>query len=73
MADRVVPAIFEAAFEHAGIRVRVDVLERRPRGYWGMYEVKSSGDTAVCMDRAPHEDLDFGCYNAPYAARIPAR
>ena len=44
MADRAVPAIFEAAFEHAGVRVRIDVLERRPRGYWGMYEVKSSGD-----------------------------
>ena len=44
MADRSVPAIFEAAFEHAGVRVRVDVLERRPRGYWGMCEVKSSGE-----------------------------
>jgi hypothetical protein len=29
MADRSVPAIFEAAFEHASIRVRVDVLERK--------------------------------------------
>jgi Domain of unknown function(DUF2779) len=44
MADRSVPAIFEAAFEHSGIRVRVDVLERLPRGYWGMREVKSSGE-----------------------------
>jgi hypothetical protein len=44
MADRSIPAIFEAAFEHAGIRVRIDILERRARGYWGMYEVKSSGD-----------------------------
>lgn len=44
MADRSVPAIFEAAFEHAGLRIRVDVLERRARGYWGMYEVKSSGE-----------------------------
>jgi hypothetical protein len=44
MADRSVPAIFEAAFEHARVRVRVDILERRPRGYWGMYEVKSSGE-----------------------------
>ena len=43
MADRSVPAIFEAAFEHSGMRVRVDVLERLPRGYWGMREVKSSG------------------------------
>lgn len=43
MADRSIPAIFEAAFEHDGVRIRVDVLERRARGYWGMYEVKSSG------------------------------
>ena len=43
MADRSVPTIFEAAFEHNGVRIRVDVLERRARGYWGMYEVKSSG------------------------------
>jgi hypothetical protein len=43
MADRSVPAIFEAAFEHSGVRVRIDVLERLPRGYWGMREVKSSG------------------------------
>jgi hypothetical protein len=44
MADRSVPAIFEAAFEHFGVRVRVDVLERLPRGYWAMREVKSSGE-----------------------------
>jgi predicted RecB family nuclease len=44
MADPSVPAIFEAAFEHAGVRIRVDVLERHPRGYWGMCEVKSSGE-----------------------------
>jgi hypothetical protein len=43
MADRSVPAIFEAAFEHSGVRIRVDVLERRPRGCWGLREVKSSG------------------------------
>ena len=44
MADRSVPVIFEAAFEHSGVRVHVDVLERLPRGYWGMREVKSSGE-----------------------------
>jgi len=43
MADRSVPAIFEAAFEHSGVRIRVDVLERQSRGYWGIREVKSSG------------------------------
>jgi len=44
MADRSVPAIFEAAFEHSGVRVRVDVLERLPRSFWGIREVKSSGE-----------------------------
>jgi hypothetical protein len=32
MADPSVPAIFEAAFEHSRVRVRVDVLERLLRG-----------------------------------------
>jgi hypothetical protein len=44
MADPSVPAIFEAAFEHSRVRVRVDVLERLPRGHWGIREVKSSGE-----------------------------
>lgn len=42
MRDRDVPAIFEAAFEHDDVRIRVDVLERRRGGAWGLYEVKSS-------------------------------
>ena len=42
MADPSVPAIFEAAFEHAGVRIRVDVLERLPRHSWGLREVKGS-------------------------------
>ena len=42
MADRRVPAIFEAAFEYDGIRIRVDVIERLGRGTWGLREVKSS-------------------------------
>jgi Domain of unknown function(DUF2779) len=44
MADRSVPAIFEAAFDHSGVRIRVDILERLPRGRWGLREVKSSGE-----------------------------
>jgi Domain of unknown function(DUF2779) len=44
MADRSVPAIFGAAFEHSGVRVRVDVLERLRRGYWGIREVKSASE-----------------------------
>jgi len=42
MADPNIPAIFEAAFEHDGIRTRVDVLERLAGGAWGLREVKSS-------------------------------
>jgi Domain of unknown function(DUF2779) len=42
MDDARVPAIFEAAFEHDGIRIRVDVMERLGNGTWGLREVKSS-------------------------------
>ena len=41
MDDDRIPAIFEAAFEYDGIRIRVDVLERLD-GAWGLREVKSS-------------------------------
>lgn len=42
MANPAVPAIFEAAFERADVRIRVDVLERLDRGTWGLREVKGS-------------------------------
>ncbi len=46
MSDPSIPAIFEAAFEYEGVRIRVDVLERRggggEGGLWGLREVKSS-------------------------------
>jgi predicted RecB family nuclease len=42
MANPAVPAIFEAALEYQGIRIRVDILERLPKGGWGIREVKSS-------------------------------
>jgi hypothetical protein len=42
LADTSVPAIFEAAFEHAGVRIRVDVLERLGDGRVGLREVKSN-------------------------------
>lgn len=44
MADPAVPAIFEAAFEAEGVRIRVDILERLPSG-WRLCEVKSSTKT----------------------------
>ena len=37
-----VPAIYEAAFLHDGVRVRVDILERLDNGEWNLVEVKSS-------------------------------
>ncbi len=43
--DPTVPAIFEVAFEHGKVRIRVDILERLRGGFWGVREVKSS--TAV--------------------------
>src|SRR5208283_811379 len=42
VANRGVPAIFEGAFEHDGVLVRVDVLHRRRDGRWRLIEVKSS-------------------------------
>ncbi len=42
IADPAVRAIFEAAFEHGGVRVHVDVLERLGRDVFGLREVKSS-------------------------------
>jgi hypothetical protein len=42
LADPAVPAAFEAAFEHDGVRIRVDVIERLGGGAWGLREVKSS-------------------------------
>jgi predicted RecB family nuclease len=42
VADPEIPALFEAAFEHDGVLVRVDVLHRRRDGRWRLVEVKSS-------------------------------
>jgi hypothetical protein len=42
MADPQVPAIFEAAYEYGGVRIRVDIMERLPDGRWALGEVKSA-------------------------------
>jgi hypothetical protein len=42
LGDPNVPAIFEAAFEHEGVRIRVDALERLGDGRFGLREVKAS-------------------------------
>ncbi len=41
LADEAVPAIFEAAFVHRDVLIRVDVLERSTRGGFNLIEVKS--------------------------------
>jgi hypothetical protein len=42
MADPTTPAIFEAAYEYGGIRIRADIMERLGENAWGLREVKSS-------------------------------
>lgn len=42
MADSSISAIFEAAFDHEGVRIRCDILERRAGGKWTLREVKAS-------------------------------
>jgi len=42
MADPSVPAIFEAAFECDGVRIRGDIMERLAAYTWGLREVKLS-------------------------------
>jgi len=44
VASPEVPAIFEAAFEHEGVLVRVDILQRRKENHWRLVEVKSTTD-----------------------------
>ena len=42
IADDRIPAIFEAAFLHKGVMVRVDILERLSEDQWRLIEVKST-------------------------------
>jgi predicted RecB family nuclease len=44
VANPDIPAIFEAAFEHQSVMVRVDVLHRRRDKRWRFIEVKSTTD-----------------------------
>src|SRR5258708_2708722 len=39
-----IPAIFEGAFEHRGVFLRVDILQRRRDQRWRLIEVKSTTD-----------------------------
>ena len=42
VANKQLPALFEATFAHDKILARVDILERLPKGRWRLIEVKSS-------------------------------
>jgi hypothetical protein len=42
--DPSVPAVLEGVFEHAGVRVHVDALERLGSGAFGLREVKASAE-----------------------------
>jgi hypothetical protein len=42
LADKAVPALYEAAFQHDDVRIRADLLARAPRGAFDLAEVKSS-------------------------------
>ncbi len=44
VANPEVPAIFEGVFEHDGVLVRVDALQRRKGDLWRLVEVKSTSD-----------------------------
>jgi hypothetical protein len=44
IGNRGIPAIFEAAFEHRDVFVRVDILQRRRDHRWRLIEVKSTAD-----------------------------
>src|SRR5262249_21660817 len=67
MTDPNVGAIFEAAFEHAGVRVRVDVLERVAPRAWGLREVKRGTSVKdyylddAAVQRFVVEGQEFGC------------
>jgi len=60
MADPAVTAIFEAAFEFAGVHVRVDVIERLGNDRWGLREVKA----ASRLKDAYVEDAAIQCWVA---------
>ena len=44
IANPEIPAIFEGAFEHEGIIVKTDVLQRHKENLWRLVEVKSASD-----------------------------
>jgi hypothetical protein len=44
LANSEVPTIFEGTFEHQGVIVKTDILQRRKQNHWRLVEVKSTAD-----------------------------
>jgi len=63
MRDASIPALFEAAFMHEDIRIRVDVLERWPGGRYRLVEVKQSASVKDehLLDLAIQDYVLMGC------------
>jgi len=62
VVNREVPAIFEATFEHGGVLVRVDILQRRDGKRWRLLEVKSTADLK-----------DYHVYDVAIQSRVLSR
>jgi predicted RecB family nuclease len=58
LQDSSVPVLFEATFQHQGVLVRVDILQRRPGNRWRLIEVKSSVD----VKEYHHYDIAIQAY-----------
>src|ERR1035441_8609088 len=69
VTNREIPAIYEGVFEHGGVLVKVDILQRRSDGRWRLIEVKSStsvkeehlDDVAIQYRVLSRCGLDIGC------------
>jgi hypothetical protein len=57
MADERIHSIFEAGFDHDGVRVRVDILQRLMNNRWNLIEVKSS--TSVKNEHIPDVGIQY--------------
>jgi hypothetical protein len=58
LADPSLPAIFEGAFVHSGVRVRADVLVRASGGRWRLVEVKAG----TSVKEVYVDDLTIQCF-----------
>jgi hypothetical protein len=57
ITDERIDSIFEAGFDHDGVRVRVDILQRVMNKRWNLIEVKSS--TSVKNEHIPDVGIQY--------------